>query len=265
MRYRYIAPFESNRFNDLYATRVIEREVVLEGGFIQYRHEVVKPKQLTPNGARHRRYSEMVKIPVSGKSGSFKGLEPGIYNARCDLVADLGMQDTGKYGMKHKVYLRFSVPDQTGEREDGTKFQMSIGSKFTATLSKRATLRKVLESWRGRPFTEEELENFELTNLLNAPATLVVGSYTDKEGNPRPSIDNVLKCKSPVDELLEKAIAVSAESPEEDLAKVPEWLRNTILEAAGGHTPAGAEQESQSAAHQAEDEAGWADPDDIPF
>lgn len=206
----------------------------------------------------------MVSISLSSKGGSFKGLEPGVHNARCDLIADLGMQDAGKYGMKHKIYLRFSVPDQTGETEDGEKFQFSIGCKYTASLGKKANLRKALESWRGKPFTEEELENFELTNLLNAPATLVVGTYLDKEGNERPALQNIIRCKQPVGELIRPAVAFSTESTAEELKEAPEWLRNILLEAKG-ETPAAEEQEKQhEAAQQAEDDYQDGD-DDIPF
>ena len=92
----------------------------------------------------------MVKIMVNAKNeGGFRGLETGIYTARCDLIADLGMQETN-FGDKHKVYIRFAVPEQTLEDKDGKKFQMSIGTTVTASLSKKANLRKMLEAWKSR-------------------------------------------------------------------------------------------------------------------
>ena len=35
-------------------------------------------------------------------------------------------------------------------------------------------MRKDLESWRGRPFTDSELEGFDLDNLLSVPAMISV-------------------------------------------------------------------------------------------
>jgi hypothetical protein len=241
---------------------LVEVEELVEGGFVTYRYEIRKPQPIEPNrAARHRRQEEMgVSIKLTQESGGFRGLEPGIYNARCDLIADLGMQDTGKYGLKHKVYIRFAVPDQTGEDKDGNKFQMSIGSKFTASLGKKANLRKVLEGWRGKPFTEEELEGFELTKLLNAPATIVVGTYLDREGKERPSLENVLKCKSEVDGLLRKPVAYGPESTQAELAEAPEWLRDAIIAGKGDAPDADDEEEqTQHAARQASED------DDIPF
>lgn len=208
----------------------------------------------------------MVNITVSGKGeGNYKGLETGIYNARCDLIADLGMQET-KFGDKHKLYIRFAVPDQVVEGNDG-EFQMSIGTTLTASLSKKANLRKMLESWRGKPFTEEELEGFELTNLLNAPATLVVGSYL-KDGEERAKLDNVIRCKSEVGKLFREPAAFSVDSSPEELEAAPEWIREKIQfhQQNGGHASGEAEQQN-GAAHQAEDERAALEgyPDDIPF
>lgn len=205
----------------------------------------------------------MVNIKVSGKhEGGFRGLETGIYNARCDLIADLGMQETN-FGEKHKLYIRFAVPDQELEDKDGNKFQMSIGTTLTASLSKKANLRKMLESWRGKPFSEEELEGFELTKLLDAPATLVVGSYL-KDGEERAKLDNVIKCKAQVGALIRTPAAFSTESSAKELAEAPEWIREKITEQmANGHAAGEAEQQN-GAAHQADEDAGFAD-DDIPF
>lgn len=249
-------------FNDLNARRLVEREIEVEGGFKAVKYEWVTPRPIVSNKPkRHRRKEEMTSITVKAGGSGFKGLEPGIYTARCDLIADLGMQETN-FGLKHKVYIRFSVPDETGETEDGEKFQMSIGKKFTASLGKRANLRKALESWRGKPFSEEELGGFELTKLLNAPATLVVGSYV-QEGVERPSIENTLKAKGTVGELIRAPVAVGLDSTEAELAEIPEWLRNTILEARGDK--AGEAESQNHAAAQAQDEEEYASDDDIPF
>ena len=48
----------------------------------------------------------------------------------------------------------------------------TVSSMFTLSLGKKAKLRPMLESWRGRPFTEAELEGFDLKNVLGANALL---------------------------------------------------------------------------------------------
>lgn len=205
----------------------------------------------------------MPKITVSETGGSsYKGLDGGIYYGRCDMIADLGLQET-KFGEKHKVYIRFVFPDQVVEKDDGTRYQMSIGSTFTASLSKRANLRKALEAWRGKPFTEEELKGFDLTKLLNAPATVVVEEYVH-EGETKSKIGNILRCKQEVGKIDHEPMSYSVDSTEAELENAPQWIREKI----GEQKAAEANLEKQhEAAGKADDEAAWEDEkdDDIPF
>jgi hypothetical protein len=43
-----------------------------------------------------------------------------------------------------------------------------VSKFYTLSLSDKANLRKDLESWRGKQFTDAELEGFELKNLVGA-------------------------------------------------------------------------------------------------
>jgi hypothetical protein len=45
---------------------------------------------------------------------------------------------------------------------------------YTASLFEKANLRKHLESWRGRKFTDDELKEFELENLIEANCQIQV-------------------------------------------------------------------------------------------
>jgi hypothetical protein len=237
----------------------VQEEYTGSDGFKRDRYKVVRQELKQTMPARVIRERDMPSINVSS-GGGFKGLEPGIYHARCDLIADLGVRET-QYGDKHKVYIRFTVPDQVVEKEDGEKFQMSIGTQITASLGKKANLRKMLEAWRGKPFTDEELKGFDLTKLLNAPATLVVSTYM-ADGEPKPKIENVLRCKQEVGALLRAPVSYSVESTDAELADAPPWIREIIEEQ---RAAAGNEQQNQAAAHQADEDEGYAGDDGIPF
>jgi hypothetical protein len=263
-QYTYRAPFVSYRWADLQARRCVQVTEVNEQGFTIDRY-VVKQTWLKPTiPDRVMRESEMPKITVSETGGgSYKGLEGGVYQGRCDMIADLGLQET-KFGEKHKIYIRFAIPGQVVEKDDGTKYQMSIGQTFTASLSKRANLRKALEAWRGKPFTEEELKGFDLTKLLNAPATVVVEEYTH-EGETKSKIGNILRCKDPVADLDHAVVSYSVESTDAELEEAPQWIRDKIAEQKAAE---GEREKQEEAAGKADDEAaqaegGWED--DIPF
>ena len=91
----------------------------------------------------------------------------------CFEVFNLGMQDT-TFGAKpqamiyFEIDVRYTVGDYKGKR-------MLIGTRpYTASLSARANLRKDLESWRGRSFTDEELKGFNIKKVKGAPAILTI-------------------------------------------------------------------------------------------
>lgn len=261
--YPYRPPFESYWCADLQRPMFVERVYTDEKGFV--RSEYLTTRQtIVPNmPARVIREKDMPMINVSETGGgNFKSLEAGIYGGRCDLIADLGLQET-RFGEKHKVYIRFGIPDQVVEKDDGEKFQMAIGQTFTASLSKRSNLRKALEAWRGKPFTAEELKGFDLTKLLGAPATLVVEEYT-QDGETKSKIGNILRSKSDPGKLFREPVSYSEDSTPAELETAPNWIREKIQEQQAARK-GGAEQERQheAASRQDDEDAGFED--DIPF
>ena len=116
----------------------------------------------------------------SGGGGEFTPVPQGMHLARCYRIIDLGTQETTYLGaVKHlpKVMLQFEVH---GEDESGNAIvtakgePMSISKNFTLSLAEKATLRKDLQTWRGREFTADELRGFELKNVLGAWAMVSV-------------------------------------------------------------------------------------------
>ena len=70
----------------------------------------------------------------SGNGKDFKKVPPGCHFAVCNMVVDLGVQESsfnGESKSQHKVYLRWEVPDERVTYEkDGheTEGPCSIGS-----------------------------------------------------------------------------------------------------------------------------------------
>lgn len=64
---------------------------------------------------------------------------------------------------------------------------MMIAKRYTLSMNKKAILRQDLESWRAKAFSDEELETFDILNVLGAPALLTLaksdnGDYTNVVG-----------------------------------------------------------------------------------
>jgi hypothetical protein len=114
----------------------------------------------------------MTPIYVSGKGGSNYTPHPaGQFPARCIDVVDMGWHETD-YGPKYKVRIAFYCGLEVGRDKDGEQYTYpsTVMAFFTASLHEKAKLREFVESWRGRPFTAEEVEKFDLEKLLGAPA-----------------------------------------------------------------------------------------------
>jgi hypothetical protein len=120
----------------------------------------------------------------------FKKVPPGAHFAICNMVVDCGLQEGFSGKPQHKIYLRWEVPDERVTYEkDGkqTEGPCSIGSLYTLSLSEKANLRKVLENWRGKPFTPQELQGFDITTVLGKCCQIMVthsedGKYANVTG-----------------------------------------------------------------------------------
>jgi hypothetical protein len=114
----------------------------------------------------------MSPIIVSYAKRNFEPAPEGLHRAVCVDVVDLGVQPTD-WGEKHKVSIRWLI-----EEKDMSGKQYMVSSRYTLSLDKKANLRKVLETWRGRKFTAEELAGFDLEKLIGANCQLQV-SHSD--------------------------------------------------------------------------------------
>ena len=114
---------------------------------------------------------------IAKKSGSgFTPCPAGVHQCVCVDVVDMGLMDSqfkdkaGNTKKQHKVRLVWQV-DELRE-EDAKPFM--VQKRYTLSLDDRANLRKDLESWRGRAFTESELEGFDLEVLVGVNGLLNV-------------------------------------------------------------------------------------------
>jgi len=121
--------------------------------------------------------------------GSFERCPPGMHLARCYRIIDLGTQRTEYMGQTkylHKIMIGWEIH---GNRDDGSKLVMQDGRPFaifknyTLSWSEKANLRLDLQSWRGKPFSQEELRRFDLETVLGKWGMLNIIERAGKTGN----------------------------------------------------------------------------------
>ncbi len=84
----------------------------------------------------------------------------------------------------NKVRLTFELPTETKVfKEENGEQPYSISKEFTLSMHEKATLRQMLESWRGKGFTELESESFDITVLCGKPCMLNVIHETSPDGS----------------------------------------------------------------------------------
>lgn len=177
-------------------------------------------------------------ITATDKGGKdFKKVPPGAHFAICNMVVDCGLQEGFGGKPQHKIYLRWEVPDERVSYEkDGQQIEgpCSIGSFYTLSLSEKANLRKVLENWRGKPFTSDELKGFDIENVLGKPCQIMVthdtnGSktYANVTGVMGVSKDQRQRAATAKPE--NPLLSYSLENPDSrKFDQLPKWLKEKI-------------------------------------
>lgn len=107
-------------------------------------------------------------IAKSKGGGSMKPVSEGMHHGICYGIWDIGTHYKERHSKwVHECIIVWELPEERGVF-DGKDLPRAISNKYTVSLSQKAILRKTLETWRGRAFTEEELTGFDIKNVLGA-------------------------------------------------------------------------------------------------
>lgn len=119
----------------------------------------------------------MAIIAKSNKT-DFTPAPEGLHPAVCVDVIDLGIVKS-QWGESHQVKIRWQLEDL----DPKTKRPFIVQRQFRNSLHEKSSLRPLLESWRGKKFTEEELQGFDLEKLLLVNCQLQVIHHIKSEGS----------------------------------------------------------------------------------
>jgi len=175
----------------------------------------------------------MSLIAKSSSGGGFKVCPEGTHLATCFAVVGIGLQDS-PWGTKEKCFIGFELPgERVGCEKDGELLNVpsAIWTGYTVSLAGNSNLRKDLESWRGKRFTPEELDGFDLASLIGKACLLSVVHNTVNEttyANVQ-SVAKVLKgTETPPPELPTIMYSCAAPAPDQ-WERVPEWLKTKVM------------------------------------
>lgn len=127
---------------------------------------------------------------IAKSSGTPRELIPANnYVARCIGMIHIGTIEEviqGQVKKLDKVRITWELPYElkTFDKDKGEQ-PLVFSSEFTLSLSDKANLRKMLESWRGKPFTAEEAESFDITKLIGKTCMLNIIHEASKKDPTR--------------------------------------------------------------------------------
>jgi hypothetical protein len=119
----------------------------------------------------------------------------GNYIARCYNMIHIGTVTEDVMGQPktlNKVRITWELPTELRVFDPAKGEQpMVISKEFTLSMHEKANLRKDLESWRGKQFTEEQAKSFDITRLLGVACMLNIIHKISKTGVPYATISNI--------------------------------------------------------------------------
>ena len=126
----------------------------------------------------------MIVTGTNSDKREFNLAPVGSHLARLYRIIDLGTQKSeymGQVKMLRKVKFFWELHGDDLKTDDGKPLIQA--RNYTLSLGDKASLRKDLESWRGKSFTEDELRGFDLSNLLDKWCMVTIQHRTANNGN----------------------------------------------------------------------------------
>jgi hypothetical protein len=170
-------------------------------------------------------------ISEKSKGPSVPMLEAGTYSAVCCELIDLGLQYNEEWkSSSRKVLVGWEIVGET-VNVNGEAQPRIFSKTYTMSLNEKAALRKDLNAWRGRPFTEEELKAFDLKTIVGAACMLTIVHQTSKNGKTYAnlaSIGGIPKGFPKPGLTVEPTIYDIDESSPDVVNTLPSWIADII-------------------------------------
>lgn len=173
----------------------------------------------------------MSLIAKQENEGGFNPIPEGVHTAVCYGLIDLGMQYSEKFDKKaQKVLIMWELPDETYKAEDGEERPRMLSKEYTMSLHEKSGLRKDLQAWRGRAFTDEELAGFDLINILGKGCQIQI-IHKDNNGKTYANIASIMGLpkgmviKKPESTLVFDLDSVAALH---EIESLPQWIQDKI-------------------------------------
>jgi len=128
-------------------------------------------------------------VATGNSSAQYKSHDEGQFvGQQVDTIA-LGEKVEDFPGTSPKLTPKCALVFRTGEKNELGDF-IDVSKEFSVSMNEKANLRKFLEQWRGKTYTEEQVkEGVPLHKLTGNYALLTVSHKTSKAGRTYAAIE----------------------------------------------------------------------------
>lgn len=152
---------------------------------------------------------------LTDTGADYEPIPTGVLRAVCVNFFDIGLQRNLDGNPAHQCVILWEL-EQT--KKNGEPFLVT--RRLTASLNEKATLRGLLESWRGRPFTADELKKFNSDALIGINCRLNLVEKIKGGGKRTVDVESVLRPEG-------NPTSLKAFTPRDFM---PGWVRKCISE-----------------------------------
>jgi hypothetical protein len=132
-------------------------------------------------------------ITARGADSKFRPHPDGQFVAQCVDAIDLGEKVEDYPGTPEKLAHKCALVFRTGEKNPETGDLIDIAQEFTVSMGEKANLRKALESWRGKPYTEAQIaEGVPIHKLTGNYALIAVAHKQSGKGRTYAFIQSIV-------------------------------------------------------------------------
>ena len=160
----------------------------------------------------------------------YERLEDGVYTAVSQMLIDLGIQNNERFEKKQRKFIIvWQILGQTIEI-NGEEKPRVISKEYTLSLNEKSKLRADLQAWRGKAFTADELNGFDLINILNKPCQLQIITE-EKNNKPHTNIASIMAMPKGMQVSgTDDTIYFNTYEPEtfKNFGKIPKWIQDKI-------------------------------------
>lgn len=175
----------------------------------------------------------MSMIASDNGGQTIEKLENGVYTAVSSAMIDLGQQRNEQFGKVQRKFMMIWTIIGEEIEINGEKQPRTISKEYSFSLNEKSTLRKDLQAWRGKPFSEEELQGFNILAVLNKACQLqiILEEKNNKRYNNIAGIMSLPKGSNV--QVIENTYYFDMEEPEtwENFIKIPTWIQEKIKKA----------------------------------